>query len=122
MEPLFQTDIQPVDLKFQRVLEVKKITLKLFETHLHYDLLFKAEEPIIEGDIESGWEESVTDTEIFSRREDVTTIDRYFIENPGVHCVMISVRGTRDEIKIYFKNRKDAVAMTKTLSDWMLKS
>lgn len=114
-------EVKPINLKYQKPKEVKKYYVELFETHLTCVIHWMANQPIIDEDESSGWEDKLTDSEIFIKRSAINGIDRYYVRDPGVYCVLISANGIGEDFKTYFETRKEAREFMAIIQEWVLK-
>src|SRR5690348_15434 len=100
-------DIKPVSLQFQKITEAKEIYLEIYERYIKYVVRFAADEPLIEDDENSGWENIITDFEVIALKKNIAGIEKTYIEKQHHWKVSIMVSGFAFDIQMFFKRQSE---------------
>lgn len=96
--------LEPCDLEYQKIIEDINCEIEFCSYYVKVAYNFYAEEPIIEEDINSGWEEKEVKFECTILKKFVYGFDKvYFLKN-NVWCLFIFYGS--NTLRIHFKNEK----------------
>lgn len=82
----------PINLSRQKIIDYGKCGLTLFDTYLIYDLDFLAEEPD-RNDEEMPWVKRKEQVTIVVKRENISKIERFFVQESNVWKIEIEILG-----------------------------
>lgn len=110
--------IAPIILRNQRPTDIKDCYIELFDDHLHYKVEFYADEPIINDDPDSGWEQSYNNFDIYTFKKNIAGIEKSFTKDKkwGVYIV---INGFQNDMRIYSKSQTTASALFDQLQKWL---
>lgn len=109
--------IIPIKLKYQNPIDIKECSLELFDTHLRYKLRFKAEEPVLQDDENSGLTDRITDFDSVILKSTIASIERNRTDN-GTY--LVEINSPQNAIKIYYNSRLEAIELYEKLLVWLL--
>jgi len=111
--------IKPIELRNQRPTDIKDCFIELFDDHLRYRVCFYADEPIINDDTESGWEQSYNDFDITAMKRSISGVEKSFTKDKkwGVY---ILVSGFSNDIKVYSKTQTVAQQLFDKIYNWLI--
>lgn len=113
-------DLHQPSLAKQKVTEQKGCFIQLEEKFIRLRLAFKADEPVIDDDEKSGWENRETDYEVVALKKKLAAIEFHWLNLSKRFRLTISVDGLGEDIKIYFVTRQKAIEVYDTILNYML--
>lgn len=107
--------------QFPTVIDLDNCFVELFEDHLIYSCVFKAEEPVNPEDKSLGLKEVDNFFLVTALKKSISGIEMCLTDSQIRWKVIIYVEGFSDDIKLYFKNKSLAIQMRNSLHEWLLK-
>lgn len=92
--------------------------LELHQDRLRYLVEFNAEEPIIDEDISSGWQEVHNYYDVTAIKANVCGLEMTITKN-GKWGVYIIVNGFANDLRIYFRTKEAAASAHKKIHEWL---
>lgn len=117
-EPIDTIIFSPIDLLYQKPTRIGKCFISLFDTHLEYNAEFDADEPVIDEDPSSGWQNVHNSFKITGIKQFISGLEKSLTQNQKWK-IMIMVSGFPNDIKIYFKTEAAAQKMYERLYSWL---
>lgn len=109
--------IEPIDLKYQRIVIGQPHILELWEQVFTLRMKFKAEEP--EGDDEAlPWKEVDTDVVLMFRRDKFSGMEKMWIQDNKRWRIVIYTQGCDYNMRLFFKKQKDCEAVFDQLTEY----
>lgn len=118
-EPIKLILVTPIPLKYQKPTEIKECFIELFDNYLHFKLEFFADEPIIDEDVESGWESVLNSFEWTVIKKNIAGLEKSQTKDKKWK-VLIIISGFSNDLKVYFKSHTAAQELFDKLDDWLL--
>lgn len=112
--------ITPIALKNQRPTDIKECFIELNDDHLFFKLEFWADEPIIQDDIDSGWEPVFNSYVWTAMKRNIAGLEISFT-NDKKWGVYIVISGFANDLKTYFRSRSAAQQFHDKIQQWLLK-
>lgn len=118
-EPIKRLPVTPITLKYQKPTEIKDSFIELFDNYLYFKLEFFADEPIIDDDLESGWESVYNSFEWTVLKKNISGLEKSQTKDKKWK-VLIVISGFANDLKVYFKSQTAAQELFDKLEDWLL--
>lgn len=111
--------ITPIVLRNQKPTDIKECYIELHDDHLYYRIEFFADEPIINDDPDSGWEQVFNSYEWIAMKANIAGIEKSFTKDKkwGIYIV---VNGFANDLKFYYKTQSLAQQAFDKLHQWLL--
>lgn len=111
--------IRPIELRNQRPTEINDCFIELFEDHLRWKVSFHADEPVIDNDVDSGWEQVYNDYDIIVMKEKISGVEKSFTKDKkwGVYII---VSGFANDVKVYSKSQTTAQQLFDKIHNWLI--
>lgn len=110
--------IQPIELRNQRPTEIREGFIEFFTSHLRYKIEFFADEPIIENDLDSGWERVHNSYDIIALKKSISGVEKSITKDKkwGIY---IMVDGFANDIKVYFRSQSASQQLFDKVNNWL---
>lgn len=112
--------IQPIELSLQKPTDISECYLELNDTHLKMKMVFTAEEPVIDGDPNSGRKSAKNNFEVIAKRSMVSGVEKILNEERNNWRVIIYVTGFPNDIKIYARTEDGADRYFSKIKPWII--
>ena len=110
--------IRPIELRNQKPTDIKDCYIELFDDHLHYKLELTADEPVINDDIDSGWESVYNKFDIIAYKKCISGIEKSFTKDKkwGVYIILT---GFQNDLKVYSRSESVAQNIFDKIHNWL---
>jgi len=112
--------ITPIELKYQKPVDIKDCYIELFDTYLKQKFEFNAEEPIIKDDADSGWEDVHNNYEWVVMKRNIAGLEKSFTADKK-WAVRIIVSGFSIDINTYFRSQTQAQVLFDKIQEWLVR-
>ena len=113
-------EFEIVSLENQKPTNVRGSHIELHEKYLRYYCDFNADEPVDDEDHALGWEDVITFLDCKALKSAISVVERCYIEKTKRWAVHIVITGTAQDLKVFFKKRKDSEEFEEKLMTWWL--
>lgn len=96
-------EIKPINLAQQKIKKTKEGYIELHKSYLRYRMAFIAEEPNDKSDETLGWKDVENSFDIYTRKDKISSIEKWKCTNISRWKIIISVDGMADDMNIYFR-------------------
>lgn len=106
-------------LSRQRPLNITQSFIELNNDNLRYCVEFVAEEWINNEDESLGTKEESNFLDFTVFKRNISGVELSLSSNPNRYLVLLPIIGCTADIKIFFKKREEAQALTDTIKEWL---
>lgn len=111
--------IRPIELKYQKPTDTKDCYIEFFDTYLKYKIEFNANEPIIEKDEDSVWEDVQSNYEWLVMKRNIAGLEKSLTKD-NKWAVRIIINGFGNDINTYFRSQERAQILFDKIQNWLI--
>jgi hypothetical protein len=114
-------DIASFDLANEKLNDVKHMYIELGGNYFLYSAKYYGEEPVSEDkeDHSAGWKEKKSDFIIKVKKENIASIELYYLNNRDYWNIEIEVNGYPSAIRLYFKTKKELLPVFNKIDEYV---